>query len=363
MSQRWSRWAAEIKVNLTRRLSRGERIFFVSDLHMADGSGADLFAGKDADFIAFLDHVAEHGDKLVILGDAFDFYVASSFDRVLRAHKRVLRRLKELADAKEVLYVYGNHDEDIVIFEDLLNFTVVERLVLPPDVLVLHGHEYDPYFHDEDANAWARALATGHGRIEHLLGAPIRAPLASYDNPVNRFCHVIAYRALRVAEGWASLLARMGLRAQAREWRRWIDFWNRTEQGDMQGMYKEVKKRLPQLQYRTLVCGHTHLPGVVDIDGKTYVNTGTWTRDLSTYVVWDGNRFTCRDWRTGVVLTDQLYRPFIDGTAPVPLQQWWRQHYRGWFRFEFDRDPLALPSPVPVRALPEGSKRRPRGLP
>lgn len=352
MTTRWSRWAAEIKVNLTRRLPRAERIFFVSDLHMADGSRADLFNGKDADFIAFLDHVAANGDKLVILGDAFDFYVARSFDRVLRAHKRVLRRLKELADEKEILYVYGNHDEDIVIFEDLLNFSVVERLVLPPDILVLHGHEYDPYFHDEEANAWGRMLATGHHQFEKFIGFEIRAPLASYDNPVNRAAHWAAYRILRGVEGYASVLARMGMRAQAREWRRWVDFWNRCEQGDMQGLFREIQRRLPELQYRTLVCGHTHQPGVVDLGGKTYVNTGTWTRDLSTYVLWDGTKFVCKDWRTGAVIHDELYRPLIEKQVPVPLRQWWRNHYRGWLRFEFDRDPLALPAVKSLRALP-----------
>ena len=351
MSSRWSRWAAEIKVGLTKRLRRADRIFFVSDLHLADGGPADLFGSKDAELIAFLDHVQEHGDKLVILGDVLDLYVAGSFERVLRAHKKVLRRLKALADEKEVIYVAGNHDEEILIYEDLLNFTIVERLVLPPDVLVLHGHEYDVYFKDEEANAWGRWLSILHARFEQLIGSPIRAPLASYDNRANRVAHWIAYHILRGAEIWANVLVRSGFRRQARGWRRWVDFWNRTEQGDMQAMFREVTKRLPEIAYRTLVCGHTHQPGVVAIEGKTYVNTGTWTRDMSTYVLWDGQTFTCRDWVTGVRITDELYRPFIERHAPIPLRTWWRKHYRGWFRFEFDKDPLALPT-ASVRELP-----------
>lgn len=351
---RWGRWAAEIKVNLTRRLSRHERIFFISDLHIGDGSSADLFGGKDGELIAFLDHVEANGDKLVILGDAIDFYVARSFDRVLRAHKRVLRRLKELADAKEVIYVHGNHDEDIVIYEDLLNFSLVERLVLPPDILVLHGHEYDLYFHDEEANAWGRWLATLHAQLEKVVGSPIRVPLATYDNGPNRIAHWLCYRALRGAEMWASFLARVGLRDRAKEWRRWVDYWNRSEQGDLQGLFREVSRRLPDLSYRTLVCGHSHQPGVVRVEGKTYVNTGTWTRDLSTYVLWDGHEFVCKDWRTGARITDELYRPFLEKTAPMPLKTWYRRHYRGRFRFEFDRDPMALPPapPTAVRSLP-----------
>lgn len=351
---RWSRWAAELKVGLTRRLRRADRIFFVSDLHLADGGPADLFEGKDADFLAFLDHVAEHGDKLVILGDALDLYVAGSFERVLRAHKKVLRRLKELADEKEVFYIAGNHDEEILIFEDLLNFTVVERLVLPPDVLVLHGHEYDAYFKDEESNAWGRFLSIAHARFEQFVGSPIRAPLATYDNRANRIAHWLAYHLLRGAELWAASLVRLGFRRQARPWLRWVDFWNRCEQGDMQGLFKEVQKRLPELAYKTLVCGHTHQPGVVKLGDRTYVNTGTWTRDLTTYVLWDGATFTCRDWRTGVTITDELYRPFLERRAPIPLTSWWRKHYRGWFRFEFDSDPMALPAPA-VRTLPRKS--------
>ncbi len=354
MTTQWRQWAAEIKVGLTRRLSRSERIFFVSDLHLADGGPSDLFRGKDEAFIEFLDHVAEVGDKLVILGDAIDFYVARGFEKVLTAHKRVLRRLKELADAKEVLYVHGNHDEDIVVFEDLLNFTVVERLVLPPDVLVLHGHEYDRYFKDEEANAWGRFLSEMHVGLERLVGSQLRAPLATYDNRANRAAHWVGYHLLLAAELWSSLLRRMGFTRPAREWRRFVDFWNRCEQGDMQGIFREVSRRLPELQYQTLVCGHTHQPGVVRVGEKTYVNTGTWTRDLTTYVRWDGHRFECRDWRTGIAIGDELYRPLLERRAPVPLRQWWREHYRGWLRFEFDRDPLALPAVSEAARLSRG---------
>src|SRR4051812_17870558 len=224
-SSRWRRWAAELKVSLTRKLSRAERIFFISDLHIADGSRADLFGGKDAELISFLDHVEAHGDKLVILGDAIDFYVARSLDKVIRAHKRVLRRLKELADSKEVIYVYGNHDEDIVVFEDLLNFTVVERLVLPPDILVEHGHEYDLYFKDAEANAWGRMLATGHAQLEKLIGSPIRVPLATYDNRANRLAHWLAYRMVRGGEVWARLMKKLGAEGAAHRWSEWADYW------------------------------------------------------------------------------------------------------------------------------------------
>ena len=350
MNSRWGRWAAEIKVNLTRRLSRGERIFFVSDLHIGDGSSADLFGNKDDELIAFLDHVQANGDKLVILGDAFDFYVGS-FDRILRAHKRVLRRLKQLADEKEVIYVYGNHDEDIVLFEDLLDFSVVERLVLPPDILVVHGHEYDPYFESEEANARGRVLATLHARLEKAVGNFIRVPLVSFDNKVNRVAHWGAYHVLRGAEIYAGLLGKLGARESAARWEKWVDWWNRNEQGDSQALFREVRERLPDLAYRTLVCGHTHQPGVVKLGDKTYVNTGTWIRGLTTYVLWDGANFTCWDWRTKAQIKDELYQPLLESAAPVPLKSWWRKHYQGWLRFAFDFDPLALPKKSNVLPL------------
>ncbi|HVO31070.1 MAG TPA: metallophosphoesterase, partial [bacterium] len=248
-------------MSLIRKLKREERIYFVSDLHIAAGGAGDLFGNKDDEFLAFLDHVAAKGDKLVILGDALDFYAADSFDSILRAHKRVLRRLKQLAHEKEVIYVAGNHDEEIVLFEDLLDFSVVQRLVLPPDVLVLHGHEYDPYFSDEESNAWGRALATVHATVEKLVGAPLRAPLASFDNGPNRVAHWIAYHMLRAGELWSGVLRRFGFKEASRRWRRWVNYWNRNEQGDSQALFEQVQKRLPRLSYRTLVCGHTHQPG------------------------------------------------------------------------------------------------------
>lgn len=357
LSKPGRRIAAELKVAPTKKLQSGERVFFVSDLHIGDGSAGDLFGNKDDEFLRFLDHVEHHGDKLVILGDCLDFYLAGSFERILNAHKRVLRRLKQLAEEMDVVYVWGNHDDTIVIFEDLLDFKMCEQMILDDDILIVHGHEFDLYFEDEEGGH-GEGLATLHSKAERFFGQPLRAPLATYPNLPNRVLHVLGYRILRMVQAYAWLMRKLGLQQRSRRARRLVNFWTRSNQGDLQGMYQVVKRKLPQMPYRALICGHTHLPGIVRIaDDKLYINTGTWVHDRSTYVYWNGNDFVLRDWVTGVSFTDELYRPLYDGI--LPLQQWWSKVYKGWFRFEFERDPCALPpprgqlaAPVPVAPIP-----------
>ena len=355
--------AAELKVAPTKKVEAGERVFFCSDLHIGDGSAGDLFNGKDEEFLRFLDHVEEHGDKLVILGDCLDFYLAGSFERILRAHKRVLRRLKQLADTMEVVYVWGNHDDTIVIFEDLLNFKLCERMILDDDILIVHGHEFDMFFEDAHNNngeegGHGAALAVIHSKAERFFGQPLRSPLATYPNLPNRVLHWFGYRILRVMQAYAWILRKLGLHTRSRKARRFVNFWNRSEQGDLQGIYQEMKRKLPDMPYRAIMMGHTHLPGIVRMGEKLYINTGTWVHNRSTYVFWNGKDFQLRDWMTGVTFTDELYRPLDEGI--LPMQEWWAKTYRGWFRFEFDRDPCALPpatSERPAIAAPSPKLR------
>jgi hypothetical protein len=74
---------------------------------------------------------------------------------------------------------------------------------------------------------------------------------------------------------------------------------------------------------------------VVAIDAEhTYINTGSWTFDSSSYAVWDGHSFEVKDWKTGRNYTDRAYRHLRSGlNAQLNFLDWWRTNYLGWFRF------------------------------
>ncbi len=87
-------------------------------------------------------------------------------------------------------------------------------------------------------------------------------------------------------------------------------------------------------EHRALICGHTHLPGVVDVDGGAqYVNAGTWGFGHSHFASWDGTELSVSAWETGAEIRDEHYRWMLTGHAPGDFFVWWQKHHRGWLRF------------------------------
>jgi UDP-2,3-diacylglucosamine hydrolase len=81
-----------------------ERLVIVSDAHL--GSVPERV---EEAFLAFLDHVPQLGDGLLVNGDLFDFWFA--YRRVIpRAGIRVVARLTALARKLPVVMTGGNHD-------------------------------------------------------------------------------------------------------------------------------------------------------------------------------------------------------------------------------------------------------------
>ncbi|MEC8422394.1 MAG: hypothetical protein VX000_01385, partial [Myxococcota bacterium] len=110
---------------------------------------------------------------------------------------------------------------------------------------------------------------------------------------------------------------------------------------------------LPESRYDILVTGHSHLPGVVEVcPGKSYVNTGSWTFNSAQYALWDGEQFAVRDWISGKVYGDALYRGIIDRRHKhKSFTEWWRENYLGWLRYrvgEEGRVPALSTSPPPL---------------
>ena len=69
-------------------------------------------------------------------------------------------------------------------------------------------------------------------------------------------------------------------------------------------------------------------------ENHTYVNTGSWTFDSSSYAIWDGSGFEVKDWKTGRVYTDKAYRHLRSGlNAQLTFFDWWTDNYMGWLRF------------------------------
>lgn len=326
----WS-WSQPTEATRERRIAADRPIYFVSDLHLGDGTRSDIFMRKDRALLELLGRVRDEGARLVIVGDAIDFYQAWNLTSVLKAHGPLLRALSELADKNGVIYIYGNHDYDIALFHELFRWDVCSSLRIGADIVVQHGHQFDPFIGPELQSS--ELMTRLHHAIERVVGW-VRMPLHEFYTPANRLVYWAFHKYWWFLKARSAVAAKIGLTGYARRTQEWVSYWVRSEAGDPMSMLWPALEGAKKLGATTLVCGHAHMPGVMNQDGVQYVNTGSWTYGYSQYAMFDGDRFVVRDWITGREFGDELYRTALDRElVDIDMDRWWSNQYLGWFRF------------------------------
>jgi UDP-2,3-diacylglucosamine hydrolase len=238
--------------------------FITSDVHL----GA-VPSGTERGFLEFLEHVGAEGRRLLVVGDLFDFWFEYG-EIIPGRHFRVLAALAELVDAGvEVLLTGGNHDawggrflKEHVGVE--FHAERVRTEIAGRPALVAHGD------------------GLGRGDVRYrILKSLIRS------RPV-----VAAFRALhpelglRIAHRASSTESKAGpkpdLGAVSRA--RFIEQWAR-----------ECLASEPALAW--VVCGHAHLPAVVEVaPGRYYLNGGDWLEHWSYITVTAETGATLHHW-------------------------------------------------------------------
>ncbi len=326
----WS-WSQPKEATRERRIAADRPVYFVSDLHLGDGSRSDIFMRKDRALLELLGRVRDEGARLVIVGDAIDFYQAWGLTSVLKAHGPLLRALSELADRNGVVYVYGNHDYDIALFHELFRWEVCSTLRIGPDILVQHGHQFDPFIGPELQSS--EMMTRIHHAIEHVVGW-VRMPLHEFYTPANRLVYWGFHKLWHALKLRAWVFRSLGFPNVARKGLDWVNYWVRSESGDPMSMFWPALEGARRVGATTLVCGHAHMPGLVQAEGVQYVNTGSWTFGHAQYAVFDGSRFSVRDWITGREYGGELYQAALARElVDIDMDRWWRNQYLGWFRF------------------------------
>jgi UDP-2,3-diacylglucosamine pyrophosphatase LpxH len=348
------------------RLRADQEVWFISDLHLGDGTPSDAFFGKDRHLLALVREVDQRGAVLVIGGDAMDFHQAWSFTRILRAHQELLKAMSRLAQQGRLVYVIGNHDYDISLYREILSFRVCDELWVGDTILVQHGFQYDPFL--ANALEGTHVATKVHHLVERYLDTWIRIPLGEFYTFTNRLLFWLTHKVALGAYALAWGARKLGFNASARSIDRQLDFWARSNMGDPMCIFRPAMDVVRSGRVRFLVLGHSHLPGVVRHHDGGYVNTGTWTFASSHYVVWDGENMRCSDWITGREYGEQLYVPLLDGSIDEKdFWQWWRENYmgllrfregeerrgnlRGWESYIRDHQELSREAPLPSKRL------------
>ncbi|MFM2162576.1 MAG: hypothetical protein RLZZ383_2088 [Pseudomonadota bacterium] len=314
------------------RLQTEAVVWVISDLHLGDGTGNDAFFGKDAHLLAFLDHVERTDGTLIVNGDALDFHQAFGFARILKAHGDILTTLSRLGRAGRLLYVVGNHDHDVTVFADILAFRVCQEVVINDRILVRHGHEYDPYILGQiEEGQWHTLL---HHLVERWLGTWIRIPLSEFYTWPNRVLFWLGHKVGAMADVAGRLGRWLGEEGWGEEVRSRLDLWAWSNLGDSMGIFRPAFQDALHGPWDAVVCGHSHVPGVVRRDGRCYANSGSWTFAATQYLRIDGDGIRAFDFASGREYRDELYQNMLDGSLyERDFAQWWRESYMGFLRY------------------------------
>jgi UDP-2,3-diacylglucosamine pyrophosphatase LpxH len=182
-------------------------------------------------------------DQIVLNGDVFDNL---DLARLPKRHWKVLSRIRKLSDPDRAVteaWVRGNHDTGIIdVMSHLVGVPVFSEYRWEHAgraYLAIHGDQFD-------SAIGSSPLAT------RWLGI-IHAPLRALD-PGNR--HFVAWFLKRVSG------------------------WRRESERVRQGAVRHARKR----DVQTVICGHTHEPDDVTVDGIRYLNSGSWTEEPCSFV-------------------------------------------------------------------------------
>lgn len=322
-------------------LSSASRVLFLSDLHFGDGSTTDLFGDQDQRLIDFLEEQREQVEAIVFLGDIFDMPQAWSCRRIVAAHSKLVRYLRELATSATLIFVRGNHDWSVAYDEIFPGASRTEAVLFGKNNLAWHGHQVDLLMHPDASHATAKTYA--HALAERIVGKRLIPPLERYDSTANRIAISLAVGWARFTIAHAKTLRTVGFSEKAETLEARIRYLARSVLGDPADLFGATDRVVLGRDFETVLCGHSHVPGVIHTKRGTYANTGTWARGMRTFATWTGTRVVVQNVDTRSEIRDEYFVNLPEETSPEDLFQWWTTQWNtGLFR----------------KAVPKGSGRQ-----
>jgi UDP-2,3-diacylglucosamine pyrophosphatase LpxH len=237
------------------------RSVFISDIHLGN---------RGCNATALLDFLREvHTDTLYLVGDVVDLWSLRRNFFWPQEHNNVVRTI--LGKAKHgtrVVYVPGNHDEDLREFAGMvfgnLEFMrdCVHITARGERLLVLHGDEFDGVV---KCSPWLAALGS-----------------RAYDFSIDMNRHFNRVRRTLGYDYWS--LANY-LKHKVKNAVNYISSFE-------QAVAHEVKRR----GLDGAICGHIHRAGITEIEGVLYCNDGDWVESCSALVEDRNGRLSVWNW-------------------------------------------------------------------
>jgi UDP-2,3-diacylglucosamine pyrophosphatase LpxH len=239
------------------------RTIWISDLHLGSTQcQADVL-------LDFLKH--NDSDKLYLVGDIIDFWSLSKKMYWPTTHNTIIQKvLRKARHGTQVVYVPGNHDENIreydgYVFGDIVvKNSDIHVTTSGKKLLIVHGDEYDTIAR---YHKWLAKL--GSKSYDFLL-------------ELNRWL-----RALRLLLGFRS---HFSLAA-------YLKFKVKNAVQFISDYEESIVATLRDEGLDGVVCGHIHHAELKDMEGFLYINTGDFVESCTAVVELQDGSIQLMHWR------------------------------------------------------------------
>lgn len=247
------------------------KTIFISDLHIGSNQcQSDVL-------LDFLKH--NESELLYLVGDIIDFWALSKKVRWTKDHNTIIQKLlRKARHGTKVIYVPGNHDENVRDYHDhifgdvVIKNSTVHTTVDGKRFLVVHGDEYDTI---AKYHQWIAKL--GSKGYDFLL-------------EVNRLLRLIR-RVLGIQSNF-SLAAFVKFKVKNA-----VQFISDYEQS--------IVATLQDEGLDGVICGHIHHAEIKTIDDFLYVNTGDFVESCTAIVEHQNGQLELIRWQhTGKTAAD-----------------------------------------------------------
>jgi len=229
------------------------RSVFISDLHLGTSSC------KHEQLLSFLRQLRKNPpDSLYLVGDILDLWKLGTGGTWSDADNNVLRSILDLSRRGiRVYYITGNHDDVLRKLPQYFMFNEIPLCDLTTFIskdgrrfLIIHGDQYDKFINNH--------------RLLGIIGS-FFYDATTYMNKV------LFYIQNKLGRPHWSLS--QYLKQKAKAFTHVIDVFEHS-------MCDSIKAE----GYNGVICGHIHMPKILEQDQFQYMNCGDWTENCSAIV-------------------------------------------------------------------------------
>lgn len=241
----------------------GYKVVVMSDLHLGM---RDSSPKKILDFLESLET-----DLLILNGDIVDIDALKRGSKWKNKHTKVVMKILDMSRHTEVVYIRGNHDNDL---EELFDFKLGNIKFVNEYV-----YNHKVWLGESDLFENKRFLFFHGDKIDVTVKYKFLSYLGSvgYDIALRVNTLYNSYR-MRTGKPYYSIS-----KALKENFKEAVSLVNNFEQNACN--YAKSQNM------NGVVCGHIHVPSVKNIDGVEYFNTGDWVENFSCLVLTKENNW------------------------------------------------------------------------